>query len=64
MIVAAKPQKKRRRCRQLPVVHNSRTRMMGKTNWGGVAKNFGGVVLDSAGLIGDALAPVKALSKG
>jgi hypothetical protein len=29
--------------------------------WGSAAKNFGGVLLDEVGTVGDAIAPVKAL---
>jgi hypothetical protein len=29
--------------------------------WGSAAKNFGGVLLDEVGAVGDAIAPIKAL---
>ena len=29
--------------------------------WGSAAKNFGGVLLDEVGTVGDAIAPIKAL---
>jgi len=30
-------------------------------HWGSAAKNFGGVLLDEVGAVGDAIAPIKAL---